>query len=318
MKTETHKENVVMGISGKVDSIQDIFSVLDKSIIKKSNAIARASWAVTSLWHQRILVAVLSQILPSDEDFHVYTVRLRDLACASGRDLDGVFYDEIQAAINKIFSSPLIIRQEHDITLTVNAFSSCILDRKKGEIRAKFDEELKPHYLRLHQKFTTYPMLEYMGLHSIYSQKLYEILMSWRSQDSVIITLAQLFEELSTPPSFAKNFKDFRRNVLEVCEKDINVNTQLVYRWEPIKQSRKVVSVKFIFNETTGQMKKQQQKQELEEHAKWQRLSNACYERHQVKKMSCKPGKGKKCKYCLERGRMFGKRNAEQQIFDLS
>ena len=298
----------ILEMTSEFDNLtSELVVKLSKSVIKKSNAIARSTWAVTSLWHQRILAAVLSQILPSDEEFHVYTIPLSEFAHASGRTLDGTFYDEIQNAIRKIFSAPIVIRQDNDKTITVNAFSSCVLDRAKGIIEAKFDNVLKPHYLKLQQKFTIYPMLDYMGLRSIYSQKLYEILMSWRYKNTVVLSLANLFSELSVPQSFTKNFKDFRINVLEACEKDINSKTKLIYRWEPIKKNRKVIAIKFIFYETLEQLEQEKQKLQLDEHTELSKLSNACYLKHVSKGTTCTPNSGKKCKFCLERGRMKAK-----------
>ena len=46
----------------------------------------------------------------------------------------------------------------------------------------------------------------------------------------------------------------------------------------------------------------------LEEHKKWQRLSNICYEKHLKDGTICKPKNGKKCTYCTTRGRMYMKR----------
>ena len=41
------------------------------------------------------------------------------------------------------------------------------------------------------------------------------------------------------------NFKDFRRYVLEVATKEINLYTDIEVSWQPIKKGKKVVQVKF-------------------------------------------------------------------------
>ncbi|MEG1913362.1 MAG: replication initiation protein, partial [Cloacibacillus sp.] len=58
---------------------------------------------------------------------------------------------------------------------------------------------------------------------------------------------AELHDLLSTPESFRKDFRQFRIYVLEKAHKDITSKTTLFYEWEPIKQGRSVVSVRFIF-----------------------------------------------------------------------
>ena len=41
------------------------------------------------------------------------------------------------------------------------------------------------------------------------------------------------------------NFKDFRRYVLEVATKEINLYTDIEISWEPLKKGRKVIQVRF-------------------------------------------------------------------------
>ena len=48
-------------------------------------------------------------------------------------------------------------------------------------------------------------------------------------------------------PASMKRYPDFRRFVLEKAHKDIS-KTTFFYEWEPIKQGRTVVAIRFIFN----------------------------------------------------------------------
>ena len=45
------------------------------------------------------------------------------------------------------------------------------------------------------------------------------------------------------------NFKDFRRYVLEVATKEINLYTDIEVSWEPIYKGRKVIQVKFLIKQ---------------------------------------------------------------------
>ena len=48
-------------------------------------------------------------------------------------------------------------------------------------------------------------------------------------------------------PESMKRYPDFRRFVLEKAHKDIN-KTSFYYEWEPVKQGRTVVAIRFIFD----------------------------------------------------------------------
>ena len=45
------------------------------------------------------------------------------------------------------------------------------------------------------------------------------------------------------------NFKDFRKYVLEVATKEINLYTDIEVSWEPIYKGRKVIQVKFMIKQ---------------------------------------------------------------------
>ena len=84
-------------------------------------------------------------------------------------------------------------------------------------------------------------------LPSIYSQRIFEFLKSWDDKpETPPIPLADLHEMLNTPESLQR-YPDFRRYVIEKAHKDITEKTTLSYEWEPVKQGRAVVAVRFIF-----------------------------------------------------------------------
>ncbi|MEG1825547.1 MAG: replication initiation protein, partial [Cloacibacillus sp.] len=81
----------------------------------------------------------------------------------------------------------------------------------------------------------------------LYSQKLFGFLKSWDDKPEITISVSELHEMLDTPESSRQNFAELRRYILEKAHKDITAHTSLRYEWEPIKQGRSVVSVRFIF-----------------------------------------------------------------------
>lgn len=70
---------------------------------------------------------------------------------------------------------------------------------------------------------------------------------SWANCPEIVIPLAELHDMLNTPDSLRPDFAQFRRRVLEKAHKDIHAHTSLRFEWEPVKQGRGVVAVKFFF-----------------------------------------------------------------------
>jgi plasmid replication initiation protein len=183
-------------------------------------------------------------------------------------------------------------------------------------ITARFNPDLKEHYLELRRQFSVRLLPEFKALTSTYSQRLYRYLNSWKNSLDTTAELIFLHEILAVPPSFKKDFRQFRKFVLEPAHREILSQTGLVYAWEPVKRGqRKVVAIRFIFDieKTALATKSESQKQEEAETVfELQRLSNQCFERLKRLKHQCEPKKSKKCDYCTTRGRMFAQRIVEE------
>ena len=190
-----------------------------------------------------------------------------------------------------------------------NVFSKCSIDSRKGIVTLGFHPDLRPHYTNLRKRFTQYSLAEFVELPSIYSQRIYEILKSWNSEDEVTIDIDELQNMLDTPKSFRENFKDFRINILEKAHRDITQRegSTLWFEWEPVRKgARKVTAVRFVFRRSLEDL---MPKKPVSDHEKLQKDSNACWEKKNSSGSPCeKPDMRKKmCKFCAERGRMATK-----------
>ena len=220
---------------------------LPGELVKKSNAIARASWQPQSIWEPRIVALVASKIRIDDEDFYTYRIPVSELTGSSNNNLSGEQYKEIAKSIERLGKSTIRIQgdnQRNFIQYTI--FAKC--GYEDGFLIVGFHPDLKPHYLQLKEHFTELNLFEFLFLTSSYSQRIFEILKSWSNESEVQIYVSELHEILNTPPSFRKDFRQFRKWVLEKSHKDILKHTKLYYEWEPIKKGRSVVSIRFIFS----------------------------------------------------------------------
>lgn len=222
----------------------------DKSIIKKSNILARASWSPDSIWESRIVAIVAAQVHKNDKDFYNYKVSVQDLLAAAGKARTGKIYENLDKLTDKAMTR-LVKLKEKKKWVKYTLFSRCEYTEGAGDLLVQFHPDLKPHYLDLKKHFTTYSLTEFLSLPSTYSQRIYEILRSWDDCVTTEISTADLHEMLCTPDSMRKNFYEFKRRALEKAHKDITEKTRLKYEWEPIKKGRKVVAVRFYMGKKT-------------------------------------------------------------------
>jgi len=219
---------------------------LPGDIVKKSNAIARARWQPESIWEPRIVALVASKVRETDEDFQTYRIPVAELTGHSDDNLSGHQYQEIRKSILHMAKATIIIQGAKPRNfMTYPIFSAC--GYEDGYLIARFDPDLKPHFLNLKAQFTAYNLFEYLNLPSSYSQQLFEILKSWANCPEIVISLVEMHETLSTPESFRKDFRQFRTRVIEKAHQDIHAHTSLRFEWEPIKQGRAVAAIRFMF-----------------------------------------------------------------------
>ena len=288
-------------------------SAVEKStIVKESNAIARAQLRpqAESVWEERIISQIVAFNRVGDEEFPEADFMLGRLV--DGRKkISGYIFQQIGKAVERLASTTYTIyhsRRKFDI---FPIFARISYDN--GVISAKLNPELKPYFLQLRREFSLRSLPEFRRLSSIYSQQIYRFLCSIRALNDTEVDIERLHFTTTAPESFRQNFKEFRRRVLEPAEKEINEKTSLKYSWEPIRQGRKVIAVRFIFGvggSTEAEKAPHAAPTENDELKKWQRLSNACYERHIKAGTTCKPRGGNKCTYCRTRGRMAFKDTA--------
>ena len=216
---------------------------LPSPLVKISNALARSRWLAESVWEPRLVAVVASKVRVDDADFQVYEIPVTEVL----RDHGGKDYKELETVANNIMSRVITIHTD-DGWKKRQVFCQCDFIRSKGLLLIGFHKDLKPHYLNLQKHFTQYNLMEFLLLPSVYSQRLFEILKSWDKIPEVIISINELHEMLSCPEYCRKNFKEFRRVVLEKAHKDITKHTTLHYDWEPIKKGRSVDSIRFVFS----------------------------------------------------------------------
>lgn len=284
------------------------------TIVKESNAIARAQLRpqAESVWEERIISQIVAFNRVDDTEFPETDFLLGRLF--DGRKkISGREFLEIGKAVERLASTTYTIYHSRKKFEIYPIFARIAYDN--GIISACLNPKLKPYFLQLRREFSMRSLPEFRSLSSIYAQQIYRFLCSFRALKETEVDIERLHFTTTAPDSFKQNFKEFRRRVLEPAEKEINSKTSLKFRWEPIQQGRKVVAVRFIFGGGAAAEAgdRADVSGENEDLKKWQRLSNACFERHAKAGTTCKPRGGNKCTYCRTRGRMAFKDMAEEE-----
>ena len=218
------------------------------TVVKSNELIQKSRFSLSTL-QQKILLYIISQISPYDNEFGMYEFSVVDFCKVCGIDPQGDMYRLIKDQIKNIADKSLWIELEDGNETLVRWIERPYIDKKSGIIRIKLDDEMKPYLLQLKQQFTKYDLIYTLNFKSKYSIRLYEYLKSihfqkfQEYQQIIPIDKFQLIMD-----SNYNEFKDFHTRALKPAYQEINEYTDISFEYQPIKDGKRVTAIKVIVN----------------------------------------------------------------------
>lgn len=117
----------------------------------------------------------------------------------------------------------------------------------EGVVRLTFNQEMTPHLVMLKREFTSYRLQQASALRSLYSWRLFELLMQFRDRGLLRISVEDFCHAVEAPATAQANFGELRRRIVEPAVNELNVKNGLEVEWQAAKDGRKVTSLTFTF-----------------------------------------------------------------------
>ena len=220
----------------------------DYKVVKANEIIQKAKFDLTLL-EQKTFCYAVSKIKPTDtkETKYVFSINEYCDVCGINRN-SGKTIEEVKEALKRLRDKSFYLVENDGSYCLIGWLSKVHISPKSGKIEIKFDEDMQKYLMGLYNNYTQYSLLCVLPMRSAYSIRLYELLKSYvgLKKKEIEFDIDDLKIKLNAP---YVNFKDFRRFSLEPATREINQYTDIEISWEPIKQGRKVIAVKFSFNE---------------------------------------------------------------------
>ena len=161
--------------------IKDKYLVVKDQSVFKSNDLIQKSRFNLSLQEQKILLYLISQITPYDEDFQLYEFSVSDFCRICGMSpTAGGNYTELKAAIKSICDKSLWIQLAEGEETLLRWIEKPYINKRSGTIKIRLD---KPFLLQLKENFTSYELIFTLKFSSKYSIRLYELICSIHYHD---------------------------------------------------------------------------------------------------------------------------------------
>lgn len=215
-----------------------------KDYIVKSNQLVEARYRL-SLQESQIVLWLLTQIKPDDEDFKSHVLEISEFARLANVNV-GSRYSELRKITKRLIQRSLEIYEPSlNKLIQVSWLSSAEYQFKQGYVLLEFSPKLKPYLLQLKSHFTKIDLADTLKLKSVHAIRIFELLLQYLNIGKRTISVDDLRGYCGIEPNEYKDYFDFKRKVIEKAKQEINTKTDYDVDYEEIKESRKVVTIQW-------------------------------------------------------------------------
>lgn len=232
-----------------------IITALDKPAyltVVKSNKVVEASYMLT-LAEQRVLLACIAQIdskaeLTESYRFEITAAGVADLA---GLDSLSNAYRDLKKATEKLYERSVIIDDPDPDNPQIQQrktrwISSIDYIPGEGKLVLSFSHGIIPYLSQLSKEFTKYKLKHVARFESVYSIRLYELLVQWSSAGEREIEVEWLKNQFQVDDKYSR-LGDLKKRVIDPAVEEINRHSNLWVEYGQRKVGRTVTHFQFQF-----------------------------------------------------------------------
>ena len=223
---------------------------MKNNLVVKDNALVSASYYL-SLAEQRLILLGIVEARNNQSQNNEFIINVNSYINAFGVD-DSTAYLTIKEACKRLrgryFTYQKLVNDNLEQTES-NWVQSVSYAINSSYVKIKFTDDVMPLITNLERHFTSYQLEQVKDLTSIYSIRLYELLISWKKTKKVELSLADLRLKLGIEPNEYKAMNNFKAKVLDLAVSQINEHTDITVKYENIKSGRNITGFKFSFKQ---------------------------------------------------------------------
>ena len=219
-----------------------------KNYNKQSHFIINAKYAL-NVREINMLLTLLTAVDKDDEDFKDYIFTLSDFKEKTDITMTT---NNLNQVIKSLMSKPLEIKISDKKWEIFSWFS--YFKFENSVITCRFDKDLKPYLLEIKERFVISDLRVLLSMKSSYSKRIYLLLKEYSKIGSRTFEVQELQEILKAPKGM-RRYDNFKRQVLQRAEKDINKFTELEIKLSEKKLGKKVVKITYSIRKNTTDLK---------------------------------------------------------------
>lgn len=236
-------------MSNKFQQNLDPIAAQRNQIVVKANELIQNSRFNLSLQQQKVVLYLISQITPYDEDFRTYEFSINEFCkvCGIG-DVSGKHYNDLKDSIKEIADKSLWITREDGTETIIRWIEKPYINPKSGIVQIKLDEDMKPYLLQLKENFTKYELFWTINFKSKYTVRLYELVKSIHYNELETYERTYTLDEIRKilGAESYKVYNDLKKRVLTPSVEEINKYSDKIVSFIPLKKGRSVDRITLV------------------------------------------------------------------------
>lgn len=220
--------------------------------VVKSNKVVEASYMLT-LAEQRVLLACIAQIDSRQEltEGYRFEVTASGVADLVGLDNLSTAYRDLKKAADKLYERSVVIDDPDSDNPKIEKrkfrWISCIdYIPGEGKLALSFSVGIIPYLSQLSREFTKYKLKHVARFESVYSIRLYELLVQWSSAGEREIEVEWLKRQFQVECKYDR-VVDLKKRVIDPAVTEINEHSNLWVTYGQRKSGRTITHFQFQF-----------------------------------------------------------------------
>ena len=230
---------------------EDTDRKLGKRQVNMANDLTRAAHNLT-LGEKRVVMSCVAQLDSLRLESGRYKVRLAAQEFAEAFNIaDNTAYEQLKEVAVRLYERS--VKREVDTPkgkkiIKHRWVSAITYHEGEGWIELGFSHEITPYLVALRGNHTSYKLEQASALRSVYSWRLLEMMMQFKSTGLLRIDIDEFCHAMEVPETYRKNFKDLRNRVINIAVSELTEKDGWQIEWEGKKHgSRRVNSLEFKF-----------------------------------------------------------------------
>lgn len=219
-------------------------------IVTKHNSLIEASYKLT-LNEQRLLLFCIARLdarKPLLKD-NLFTITAKEFSETFGID-EKHAYEALDEAANTLYERDI---RTYDGKYRERFRWVCGVKYhdNEGKVTLGFSTWVTPYLTILHERFSSYKIKQIAGLKSVYSIRLLEFLIQFKTTGKFLIELEDFKERLELRDEY-KRFFDLKKRVIDPAVKELKEKSNFEINWNSIRLGKKIKQLEFVFYENAN------------------------------------------------------------------